>query len=164
MKKRYILLVLVCGLFLTISACGKQENADTEANREETQEQEVEDTVQSNTDQMTIEVNGQQFHVILYENETTETLLDRLPMTLNMDEMNGNEKYYFMDESLPTAAESMGTIQNGDVMLYGSDCLVLFFQTFDTSYSYTRIGHIEDAERFSDALTNGTVEVTFSAE
>lgn len=192
MKKRYILLVLVCVFLLVTSACGKRENVDaqsnqdaietvspenqedldesttsntdTTANPEETQEKEAEDTMQNHTNQMFIEVNGQRFSVDLYENETTEALLDRLPMTLNMDEMNGNEKYYFMDASLPTASESIGTIQNGDIMLYGSDCLVLFFQTFNTSYSYTRIGHIEDAEEFSDVLTSGAVEVTFSVE
>lgn len=192
MKKRYILLVLVCVFLLMTSACGKRENVDaqsnqdaietvspenqedldesttsntdTTANPEETQEKEAEDTMQNHTNQMFIEVNGQRFSVDLYENETTEALLDRLPMTLNMDEMNGNEKYYFMDVSLPTASESIGTIQNGDIMLYGSDCLVLFFQTFNTSYSYTRIGYIEDTEEFSDVLTSGTVEVTFSVE
>jgi hypothetical protein len=46
-------------------------------------------------------------------------------------------------------------------MLFGSDCLVLFFEDFSTSYSYTRIGHIEDAGDFVDTLTSGNVEVTF---
>lgn len=114
--------------------------------------------------QMIIEVNGQQFNAELYDNDTAAALRNRLPMTVDMEEMNGNEKYYFMDESLPSAAENIGTIQNGDIMLYGSDCLVLFFKTFDTSYTYTRIGHIEDAEGFSEALERGTVEISFYIE
>lgn len=47
------------------------------------------------------------------------------------------------------------------VILHGSDCLVLFFDDFNTSYSYTRIGHIEDAQGFAEVLAGGRVEVTF---
>ena len=36
-----------------------------------------------------------------------------------------------------------------------------FFEDFSTSYSYTRIGHIEDAGNFADTLASGTVEVMF---
>ena len=111
--------------------------------------------------EMTIEVNGQQFQVELLKNETAAALAKMLPMILYMEELNENEKYYYMDASLPTATENIGTIQNGDIMLYGSDCLVLFFKTFDTSYTYTRIGHIEEAEEFAAALNSGTVEVRF---
>ena len=84
-------------------------------------------------------------------------------MTLNMDEMNGNEKFYYLSEGLPTSAQNVGSIRVGDIMLYGSDCLVLFFEDFNTSYSYTRIGHIENAQRFAEVLTSGNVEVTFRA-
>lgn len=29
-------------------------------------------------------------------------------------------------------------------MLYGNNCLVVFYKSFDTSYSYTKIGHIDN--------------------
>lgn len=60
-----------------------------------------------------------------------------------MSELNGNEKYYYFEETLPSNATQIGTIQTGDIMLYGSDCLVLFYDTFSTSYRYTRIGKID---------------------
>lgn len=107
-----------------------------------------------------IEVNGQSFKTGLYNNETAKALLERLPMTLNMDELNGNEKFYYLDDRLPADSENVGSIQTGDIMLFGSDCLVLFFEDFSTSYSYTRIGHIDDSQGFADALADGTVEVT----
>ena len=56
-----------------------------------------------------------------------------------MDELNGNEKYYFMPNALPTDPERPGEIHTGDFMLYGSDCLVLFYKNFSSSYSYTRL-------------------------
>ena len=29
-------------------------------------------------------------------------------------------------------------------MLYGNNCLVIYYKSFDTSYSYTKIGHIDN--------------------
>lgn len=84
-------------------------------------------------------------------------------MTLPMEELHGNEKFYYLEEELPADSEKVGSIQTGDIMLFGSDCLVLFFDDFNTSYSYTRIGYVEDAQRFAGALADGTVEVTFRA-
>lgn len=111
--------------------------------------------------ELIIGVGGQRFRASLYDNETTQALMERLPMTLNMEELNGNEKYYYLEEELPANSERIDRIRTGDIMLFGSDCLVLFFDDFDNSYSYTRIGHIEDREAFADALEDGTVEVSF---
>ena len=61
-----------------------------------------------------------------------------------MDELNGNEKYYYMTSSLPTNSKRVGNIETGDIMLYGSDCLVIFYESFNTPYSYTRIGKIDN--------------------
>lgn len=46
-------------------------------------------------------------------------------------------------------------------MLYGSSCLVLFYDSFSTSYSYTPIGHIDDADGLAEALGKGGVTVSF---
>lgn len=108
-----------------------------------------------------IEVGGQQFQATLYDNETTQALMERIPMTFNMEELHGNEKYYYLEEGLPANSERIDRIRTGDIMLFGSDCLVLFFDDFSNSYSYTRIGHIENGEAFADALGDGNVEVTF---
>lgn len=80
-----------------------------------------------------------------------------------MDELNGNEKFYFFSESLPAATQQVENIKAGDFMLYGADCLVLFYESFATSYSYTRLGYIGDVTGLADVLGSGSVEITFSA-
>lgn len=124
----------------------------------------AEKTEDSKVQKITVEVGGHTFHAALYDNETAKEFTARLPLTLHMDELNGNEKYYYMDEALPADSQNVGSIRTGDIMLYGSDCLVLFFEDFSTSYSYTEIGHIDDSEGFAAALKDGTVEVDFRVE
>ena len=96
---------------------------------------------------MKITVGEHQFTVTLEDNATAEALEKHLPMTLDMNELNGNEKYRYMPFSLPTDSYSPGMIQVGDIMLYGDNCLVVFYKSFSTLNSYTRIGRIDNAEK-----------------
>ena len=85
----------------------------------------------------------------------------QLPLDLLMTELNGNEKYYYYSE-LPSDPRRVGTVHAGDIMLYGGNTLVLFYKTFDTNYSYTRIGSVENPEGLAQALGAGDVSVTWS--
>lgn len=126
------------------------------------------DNSNSNTNpigsKMKIKIGNSTFTATLYENETVKAFKSMLPLTVNMIELNGNEKYYDLPSSLPTSASRAGTIQNGDLMLYGSSTLVLFYKTFSTSYSYTRLGRIDDITGLVTALGAGNVNVSFELE
>lgn len=100
----------------------------------------------------------------MYDNDSSQALLKKLPLTLDMEELNNNEKYYFFSERFPADSERVGNIKAGELMLYGSDCLVLFYESFTTSYSYTRLGYIQDVAGLKEALGSGSVTVTFSME
>lgn len=108
-----------------------------------------------------IRVGASSFRVTLEDNAAARAFKALLPMTVTMAEMNGNEKYYYLPENLPTAASNPGSIQTGDLMLYGSSCLVLFYESFRTSYSYTRLGRVENPSGLASALGRGSVSVTF---
>ncbi len=110
---------------------------------------------------LNIKVGDKNFTATLESNNTTKSLLEKLPLTINMSELHGNEKYYYFDESLPTNSQRIGNINTGDLMLYGLDCLVLFYKSFSTSYSYTRLGHIDNPQGLADAVGNGNITVTF---
>ena len=106
-------------------------------------------------------VNGQTFSATLADTPTARALLAQLPLSVSMQELNGNEKYYYLPESLPTDAQQPGSIRAGDLMLYGADCLVLFYADFSTSYSYTRLGVLDDPEGLAQALGDGAVTISW---
>ena len=83
---------------------------------------------------------------------------------MNMTELNGNEKYYDLQNALTANPSKPATIQIGDLMLYGSNTLVLFYKTFSTPYSYTLIGHIKNPSGLAAALGSGNATVTFEAD
>jgi len=78
-----------------------------------------------------------------------------------MTELNNNEKYYDLPTNLPTNASVGGNIKVGDLMLYGNNTLVLFYESFDTSYSYTKLGYVDNPTGLAAALGNGNVVVKF---
>ena len=102
------------------------------------------------------------FEIELKDSSTTEKFLKMLPATFHMRELNGNEKYAYLDEPLPSNANYSGQIYAGDVMLFGDDCLVLFYKNFRTIYSYTPIGKVSDAKSLQSALGRGKVTVQLS--
>jgi len=115
-------------------------------------------------------IGSKTFTATLANSETGKAFAALLPLTVTMNELNGNEKYHYLSSSLPTAAYQPGTIHAGDLMLYGNNCVVLFYETFNTSYSYTRIGAIDNpsdlspadfASSLASALGSGDVSVRF---
>jgi len=80
-----------------------------------------------------------------------------------MSELNGNEKLYRRPTGLPARPSMPASIQSGDLMLYGANTVVLFYRSFATTYSYTRIGRIDDPGGLERAVGDGSVTVTFTA-
>lgn len=109
-------------------------------------------------------VGGTTFTVSLYNNPTADAILAMLPITMNMKDMGSNEKYHDLLNALPSADVRPGTIRCGDIMLYGSSTIVLFYETFSTSYGYTRIGQIVNVAGLKTALGAGSVTITFELE
>jgi hypothetical protein len=113
------------------------------------------------SNKITIKVNSKIFTATLLDNNSAKAFKKILPMTISMTELNGNEKKYDLPKNLAANPSNPGTIKNGDLMLYGSKTLVLFYETFSTAYSYTKLGTVDDASGLATALGSGKVNVTF---
>lgn len=108
-----------------------------------------------------MKIGSKTFTVTFFDNETVTAFKLMLPVTIIMKELNRNEKYSYLSASLPTRASNPGTIHAGDLMLYGNNCIVLFYKTFQTSYSYTKIGRVNDVTDLEETLGSGNITVTF---
>ena len=113
---------------------------------------------------MWMTVGERRFAMSLADNAAARAFAARLPLTLDMSELNGNEKHAELPEVLPANASRPGTIRNGDLMLYGTNTLVVFYATFNSSYSYSRLGRVDDPAGLSQALGRRSVRVVFSSD
>ena len=148
--------VIVSVIVTTVMMNNKSLDVDPNLNQDAVSVEEEEFEM----DKIYIEVNGEKLAVDLEENDTASALVGLLPFTVSMDDLNGNEKYVYLDKSLPVDVYNPGRTEAGDLMLYGDNCLVIFYESFDTEYSYTKIGHIE---RLPD-MGDGEVVVRFAEE
>ena len=111
-----------------------------------------------------ITIGSGEFTAELEDNAAADALRKQLPLEVTMREFNGNEKYVDLPERLPERPSAPGRIRNGDLMLYGSSCIVLFYETFSSSYSYTRLGRIGNPEGLASAVGGGNVTVRFEVQ
>ncbi len=163
MKKAVVILLSVLVLFALCSCSNDGANEIITENTTQEQEStmpEINKTEQS-VNSIKVRIGDKSFTARLYDNETAEAFADMLPLTLDMNELHGNEKYYNLDNSLPASSSKINTINSGDIMLYGSNCIVLFYDSFSTNYSYTEIGYIENPTALADAVGNDNITITF---
>ncbi len=156
-----LLFTLMSFLCLSISACSRNDD-NTTINPTVTNP--TDSTNTSESMKLKITINNTAFTATLQDNAAAKAFKALLPLTLTMTELNNNEKYADLPTSLPTNASNPGSIQNGDLMLYGNNVLVLFYKAFSTSYSYTKIGKIDNTEGLATALGTGNPTVKIELE
>jgi hypothetical protein len=120
----------------------------------------VDENTESMSDTLIIKVGNKEFTATLFDNPGAAAFKGMLPLTMNMTELNGNEKYFDLPQNLPTNASNPGTIKSGDLMLWGSRTLVLFYEAYATSYTYTKLGKIIDPAGLAAAVGSKSVTVT----
>jgi hypothetical protein len=113
---------------------------------------------------MWMTAGGQRFAITLADTDAARSFAARLPMTLDMTDLNGNEKKFDLPKNLPANPIRPVTIRKGDLMLWGNNTLVVFYMTFNSPYSYTRLGQVSDPIGLEQALGRGDVRVQFSAQ
>ena len=113
---------------------------------------------------MKIKIGDSTFTATLYDNATAAAFKILLPITANMVELNGNEKHFDLSTNLPANASNPKTIHAGDLMLWNSNTLVLFYKTFSTVYNYTRLGKIDDVKGLAAVVGSGSVTVKYELE
>lgn len=147
MKKRILYSIIIMIPLLMLVGCNLKNNQTNDKSN---------NTYEVTKDMKAI-INEEEYIIDLENNETVKRFIDILPQEYEMKELNGNEKYVYLDTSFPTNSTNPKTINAGDIMLFGDNCLVIFYKSFDTPYSYTKIGHINNIPD----LGNDDIKVRF---
>ena len=156
--------MMFSALFLFGGAVGCDRDHSAMVSNTDNSNKEINDTNQTKGSKMKIKIGSKTFNATLFDNETAAAFKAMLPLTLKMEELNGNEKKYDFSNTLPTNSSNPKTINNGDLMIWGSNTLVLFYKTFPTAYSYTKLGRIDDPSGLETAVGSGDVTVIFESE
>ena len=154
---------IFCFVF-TLSSCNNENYSNLPSGSETENPVNDDEDIELNDNEggfMKIKIDNTIFEVILEKNSTADSFYDMLPQSLKMNELNGNEKYCYLDSSLPTNSDKTEKIYAGDIMLWGNNCIVIFYETFSSGYSYSKIGKIVDTTNLKQCLGSGSIVVDF---
>ncbi len=122
----------------------------------------AENTVKYQGNTMNITIEQSTFSAELADTQAAKELTALLPLMLEMQDHLNNEKFAELPKSLSRQDQAVGRIEAGDIMLWGGDTLVVFYESFHSSYRYTRLGKIKNTAQLKNAVGAGKVTMTFA--
>jgi hypothetical protein len=153
-----VLIVIIISVVITTIMMNHKEPG-RDPNLSPTANQSI-DNEESTMNEIYVTIKNQKHEIDLENNSTVSELVKMLPLELTMTDLNSNEKYAYLAKSLPTNIYSPEHIEAGDVMLFGDNCLVIFYKSFTTDYDYSKIGHINNLPE----LDSNTITVNLSTD
>ncbi|OUP50047.1 hypothetical protein B5F18_05870 [Lachnoclostridium sp. An181] len=162
MKKSYFM--ILTALIFLLSSCGVShpEQQESHLRAEPLSKAKASEKTKGNeemeTKKIKVQIDNFIFTATLENNTATKELIDLLeeePITIEMTDYAGMEKVGPLGATL-TATNEPTTTHSGDIVLYNGDHIVLFYGT--NSWSYTRLGKIDDLSNWKEAL--GTKDIT----
>lgn len=122
----------------------------------------AENTVKYRGNTMNITIGQSTFSTELADTKAAQELTALLPLTLEMQDHLSNEKFAELPKALSRNDQAVGHIEAGDIMLWGGNTLVVFYESFQSSYRYTKLGKIKNTAQLKNAVGAGKVTMTFS--
>lgn len=111
--------------------------------------------------EITLKTENTKYEAVLYDNSTVKELIKNFPMIITMSDLHENEKYYNLSKKFPALSENVSMVNKGDIMLFGDNCLVIFYKSFSTYYKYTRLGYIKNSDDLENSFGKGDIRITF---
>ena len=135
----------------------KQETTNSQTTEPEKKEEDDMNSIKA----ISVRIDDMTYIMSVDAGKAGQEFANSTPFDLNMKDLNGNEKYYEGKDALPADPYKPGHIDAGDVMLYGDKTIVIFYKSFDTDFSYTRLGKIKNANSLQYMLEGDEVNVEF---
>lgn len=176
MKKKICCFVMVVFLSIVFGICNKgilmvrePENNIYEGTKIHTiEEVKMSESIEENKNmkqtenKVNIRIGDYNFTATLEENAAVNEFMAMLrekPITLQLDDYSGFEKVGPLGRNLTTSNKST-TTKSGDIVLYNGNRIVIFYGS--NSWSYTRLGRVDDLTNWNKALGSGSITVTFT--
>ena len=100
---------------------------------------------------MKLSIDNQELDVAWEDNDSVKALKGILPLAINMHEYGGFEQTGSIGQSI-VKNDSQIDVVPGDIVLYSGNAISVFYST--SSWSYTRLGHINLNKNELNALLN----------
>ena len=113
---------------------------------------------------MTLKINDTQVTVAWENNGSVDALkamAEKGPVKVQMSRYGGFEQVGSLGQRLPSS-DKQTTTQPGDIVLYNSSNVVIFYGS--NSWSYTRLGHVTDKNKAELTELLGSKDVVLSIE
>lgn len=161
-KKELLIIIVYLFLLFILAACSSDKEKETTTNLPNNSNNTQEEGEQMILVYLTID--SVMLEAYFYDNVTTQDFISQLPLTLELADLNGNEKYHYLSANLSVIeAEQPNTIYEGEIMCWSKRTLVLFYDTFTNSYGgYVKLGYIKDPTNLKELLGNENITITFS--
>ena len=134
----------------------------SESAADDDQSENKEETGEQTEMKMNVQIGNYNFTATLEDNVAVKELVNMMkegPVTIGMDDYSGFEKVGPLGRSL-TTSNNQTTTNAGDIVLYNGNSIVMFYGS--NSWSYTRIGKIDDLTDWSKALGSGSITAVFT--
>ena len=159
--KQLAFLLLSVLMLLAVTACHEKKTAPKTQPIENTQNSLTEETSDERTDTgMKMYINDKEIPVTWENNPSVSALRSNLQagdIVVSMSMYSNNEQVGPLDKTYPSNDVQM-TTNNGDIVLYRSDQIVLFYGS--NSWAYTRLGKMDLSENeVINLLSNGDVSI-----
>lgn len=148
-KRSLFPLVLLFIFMILLTSCGKSTNSSTPSNTDEpsttittpSDDNQTTKEDESTNMKLTLKIDGIEVDVIWADNDSVRALknLAKDGLTINMSKYGGFEQVGSIGSTLPSA-DTRITTNPGDIVLYSSNQIVLFYDS--NTWSYTKLGHI----------------------
>ena len=159
--KKLLIVFMTLVLTMSFTACGNT-NQPPESESASIDSNHTAGTEDMTDMKMSVTIGEQSFTATLEDNVATRELVEMMkeaPISIDMDDYSGFEKVGPLGRSLTTANQQI-TTQAGDIVLYSGNQIVMFYGS--NSWSYTKIGTIDDLSGWKDALGSGNITAVFS--
>ena len=141
--KRLLMALVMSTLLLSgcINNKNNKDNQSTENITDNIPEEEI----------MKLEIDNQELDVVWENNASVEAIKNLCPLSINMHQYGDFEQVGSINQSIVSDDKEI-TTKPGDIVLYSSNQIVVFFGT--NTWSYTKLGHISLSDSELNTLLN----------